>query len=667
MPLTVSARNSWPDTNAQFAERRDRCRAAHHPILGSGNPASGAHLELARRRSHRSLDSQSGTQGRAGSIFPSRRLIAALLLAASGLVQGQVADSPATELSSGWQDKPLAHSRRHMVAAAHPLAVEAGLQMLARGGSAVDAAIATQLVLNLVEPQSSGIGGGGFMLHYAARQRRLDAYDGRETAPAAATPELFLGPEGRPLEFRKAVVGGRSVGTPGLLAMLELAHREHGRLPWHTLFMPAIRIAFGGFKISPRLARALAGDPAICGERAAGAYFCDEQGRPRPAGYELRNSEFGGVLLELAFGGVDAFYRGAIAQDVAMATRKHPSNPGGLAAEDLSAYRAKRRDPLCAVYRLKWTVCGMPAPSSGAVAVLQALGLLERFDLAAIEPQSADAVHLISEAYRLAYADRAAYLADPDFVSVPQSGLVDRAYLARRAKLIDPARSMGVPAAGDPPGGTGLRGGGDALDLPATTHISIVDDNGNVVSMTSSIESAFGSKQMVRGFLLNNELTDFSLAPSDAQGQPVANRVEPGKRPRSAMAPTIVFDRAGRVRVVIGSPGGANIIQYVTRTLIGVLDWRLDIGEAIRLGNFGAMTSATTTLERGTRLEQLRAALEARGHQVRIDEQNSGLHGMTIDYRSGGRRRLTGAADPRREGIAAGELHFTASGQRIAR
>ncbi len=583
-----------------------------------------------------------------------RHAIAASLLLVGAMAFAQTPLAP--EAASGWQDKPLVHSSRRMVVAAHPLATEAGLQMLARGGSAVDAAIAAQLVLNLVEPQSSGIGGGGFLLHYAARSRRLDTYDGRETAPAAAGVDLLLGSDGRPLDFRTAVVGGRSVGTPGLLRMLELAHRDHGRLPWSTLFMPAIRIAYGGFAVSPRLARLIAADDALCGQASAGDYFCDAQGRPKPAGTWLRNPAFGEVLLQVAFNGADAFYRGAIAADIVAAVRNHPRNPGTLDLADLAGYAAVLREPVCGAYRAKWRVCGMAAPSSGGIGVLQTLGLLERFDIGAMQPHSADAVHLVSEAYRLAYADRARYLADPAFFAVPQAGLLDPAYLRARAQAIDPRQSMGEPRPGMPAGAGELLGADSAADLPATTHMAIVDDAGNVVSMTSSIESAFGAKLMVRGFLLNNQLTDFSFSPADRDGRPVANRVAAGKRPRSSMAPTIVFDRRGRVRLAVGSPGGAGIIQYVTRALIGVLDWRLDIHDAIRLGNFGAMSGVATTLERGTPLEQLAPALTARGHAIRIDEQTSGLHGFTIDYAADGTRRIAAAADPRREGVAAGAL-----------
>lgn len=585
-------------------------------------------------------------------------LLWAALLAPVAVAQMQGAQTQgasAPEVASGRADKPLVSASRHMVVAAHPLAADAGLQMLARGGSAVDAAIATQLVLNLVEPQSSGIGGGGFMLHFAARDRRLDAYDGRETAPAAAGPDLFLDAAGRPLAFKAAVVGGRSVGAPGLLRMLALAHRDHGRLPWHALFLPAIRIAYGGFPISPRLARSIDAEPALCSEAPARDYFCDEAGRAKPAGAVLRNPAFGDVLMQIAHSGAEAFYRGRIAADVVAAVRTHPVNPGLLSVDDLAAYTAKRREPLCGTYRALWRVCGMPPPSSGGVTVLQTLGMLQHFDLARIVPQSADAVHLISEAYRLAYADRARYLADSDVVDVPLRGLLDAAYLARRAALIGRDRSMGTAAPGMPAGVATLRGADGAIELPSTTHMSIIDDAGNVVSMTSSIESAFGSKLMVRGFLLNNQLTDFSFVPADAEGRPVANRIEGGKRPRSSMAPTLVFDRAGRVRAVVGSPGGAAIIHYVTQTLIALLDWRVDMRTAVGLGHFGAANGPVTMLERGTEAERLRAALEARGHVVRLDDLTSGLHAFVVDHDKREGRRILGAADPRREGVAAGE------------
>ena len=577
------------------------------------------------------------------------------LLAAICAMAACAAFAQAPETASGWTDKPLVRAERHMVVAAHPLAVDAGLQMLERGGGAVDAAIAAQLVLNLVEPQSSGIGGGGFMLHFDARKLHLDAYDGRETAPASADPGLFLDAGGRPMELRAAMLGGRPVGTSGLLRMLELAHREHGRLPWQALFLPAIRLAYEGFVISPRLARSIAAEPALCTEAGAREYFCDASGQALPVGARLRNPQFGEVLMQLAREGADAFYRGRIAQDMVAAVRGHAGNPGRLSEDDLAGYSARRRDPVCARYRGTWEVCGMPPPSSGAIAVLQTLGMLQRFDLSRVPAQSADAVHLISEAHRLAYADRGRYVGDPDFVSIPQAGLLDPGYLAQRAATIDPVRSMGSAQPGNPAGMTARLGDDATAEVPSTTHLSILDDAGNAVSMTTSIESAFGAKLLVRGFLLNNQLTDFAFVPQDAAGRPLANRVEGGKRPRSSMAPVVVLDRHGRLRVAVGSPGGAAIIQYVSRVLVALLDWRRDMREAVHMGNFGATNGPATVLERGTRIEGLAVELQSRGHRPRIEDMTSGLHGIAIDYGPSGRRRIGGAADPRREGEAAGE------------
>ena len=569
------------------------------------------------------------------------------------------------ELPSGFTAKKVAHADRDMVAAAHPLAVDAGVAVLARGGSAVDAAIAAQLVLNLVEPQSSGIGGGGFMLHYSGATRAVIAYDGRETAPAQATPDLFVGRDGRPMPFRAAVDGGLSVGTPGLLRMLESAHRAHGRLRWAELFEPAIALAEKGFAISPRLATQIAGAAQRMRTQggAVAAYFLTPEGAPKASGTLLRNPELAHTLRLIAAGGADAFYRGEIAQAIVDKVRSHPGNPGRLSVEDFSSYQAKARAPVCAPYRA-FRVCGMGPPSSGAVTVLQTLGILERFNVAALAPDSVDAVHLVSEAYRLAYADRARYLADADFVAVPVTGLLDARYLGARARTIRMDRTMGVPAAGVPAGAQ-ARGDDASPTLPSTTHLSIVDREGNAVSMTTSIEQGFGSLQMVRGFLLNNQLTDFSFAPADAAGRPIANRVEPGKRPRSSMSPTLVLGRDDVLEAVVGSPGGSNIIQYVTKALVALIDWRLDAQQALDLSNFGAQTSATTSLEAGMPAQSLADALRARGHTVSIVDINSGLHaivfnGLRPDGRAGALARdprdgrWAGGADPRREGTAQG-------------
>jgi gamma-glutamyltranspeptidase/glutathione hydrolase len=571
----------------------------------------------------------------------------------------------APELPSGWIAKTTQYAERDMVAAANPLAVDAGVAMLAQGGSAVDAAIAVQMMLTLVEPQSSGIGGGAFLLHYDPAAAQLVAYDGRETAPAGATPDMFLDASGKPLEFTRAVDGGLSVGTPGILKLFESVHSKHGKLPWATLFEPAITLAERGFSISPRLHTMIAGTAArLCTQKAAAAYFlkpgtCDA----KDPGTLLQNPEFAATLRTLAAGGATAFYSGAIAEAIVEAVRTHPTNPGRLTLADLESYTPKIRMPLCGEYR-GYRLCGMPPPNSGAVAVLQSLGILQHFDVAALAPDSPEAVHLISEAYRLAFADRALYVGDPDFVQVPVMGLLDPAYLKTRASLITMDKSLGVAPAGTPPGAQ-TRGLDRSLSLPSTSHMAIVDRDGRMVNMTTTIENGFGSLQMVKGFLLNNQLTDFSLAPTDAEGRPVANRVEPGKRPRSSMAPTVVFNRDGQVEALVGSPGGSNIIQYVTKTLVGLIDWKLDIQQAIDLPNFGAQTSATTTLEKGTALADLERALAAKGHSVVIADINSGLQGIVFNgtrdngqpgafARAPGKGQWAGGADPRREGTARG-------------
>jgi len=446
----------------------------------------------------------------------------------------------------GFAQTAQAQGPRHMIAAANPYAARAGIDMLARGGGAVDAAIAAQMVLNLVEPQSSGIGGGGFMLHYDAQSRSVAAYDGRETAPAAVTPELFLGPGGAPLKFFDAAIGGRAVGVPGLLAMLELAHQRHGKLPWADLFEPAITLAEQGFALSPRLHKLITEARDVGRYAAARSYFFDDQGRPKPVGARLVNPHFAATLRAIAQGGARAFYEGDIAAAMVAAVRGASDNPGLMSLADLSGYEAKAREPVCRDYR-QWRVCGMGPPSSGGITTLEILGLLEGFDLAALEPGSVEAVHLISEASRLAYADRARYIADSDFQPVPLRGLLDKSYLASRAGRIDPAFSMGRASPGEPPWRDGRLGADDASDEgDSTSHLTVIDDDGNAVSMTTSIESAFGSRIMVRGFLLNNQLTDFSFRPQ-VDGVAVANRVEAGKRPRSSMAPTLVLDNDGRL------------------------------------------------------------------------------------------------------------------------
>ncbi len=572
-------------------------------------------------------------------------VIAALWLAVCLPLQAQV-DRPAQpESSSGRIEKPLAHAKRHMVAAAHPLAVEAGLEILDAGGSAADAAIAVQLVLNLVEPHASGLGGGAYLLHYDARQRAMLAYDGRETAPAAATPELFLR-EGKPLSFRAAVIGGRAVGVPGVPRLLEIAHRQHGKLPWARLFQPAIRLAENGFPLSSRVHMLLQRDHGIAEGTAAREYFFTGDGKPRPAGTILRNPEFARTLRALAAGGADAFYTGDLARDVVAAVRNHPANAGSLTEADLASYRVIEVSALCGPYRA-YRVCGMPPSSSGGIAVLQILGLLSHHDMPKVAPDSTQAVHLLAEAGRLAFADRNRYVADDRFVNVPVQGLLNPAYLAERAKLIRPDRSMGQAEAGVPPGANVAWADDPVDEVAGTSHIAIVDAAGNAVSMTTTIESIFGSRVFVRGFLLNNQLTDFNFNPVE-NGRPVANAVAPGKRPRSSMAPTLVFDAQGNLHMVLGAPGGSRIIGYVAKTLIATLDWNMDMQAAIALPHFGSR-NGPTEIEQGTAYENLTGALQAMGHNVEITDMTSGIHGIMRD-----RNGWQGGADPRREGIAKG-------------
>ena len=542
-----------------------------------------------------------------------------------------------------------ARAARHMVAAANPHAARAGLDILRAGGSAADAAIAVQMVLNVVEPQSSGIGGGAFLLYYDAARREVRAYDGRETAPAAATEALFLDASGKPLHFWDAVVGGRSVGVPGVVAMLELAHKAHGRLAWRELFAPAIAIADDGFAISPRLHALVGRDKFLRTFVLAREMFHRANGTPKPVGTWLTNPRLADSLRAIAADGGRAFYEGDIARDIVGAVRGAARNPGSLSAADLAAYRAKERAPVCLAYR-EWRVCGMPPPTSGGVTVLQILGILSHFESAALAPGSARAVHLISEASRLAFADRGRYLADADFVEVPVSGLLDATYLRTRARLIDPARSMGLAAPGTPGVKKGRLAAPDqSAEQPSTTHFSVVDGDGNAVVMTSSIESAFGSRLMTEGgFLLNNQLTDFSFV-AERDGAPVANRVAAGKRPRSSMAPTLVFDAAGNLVMAIGSPGGSRIIPYVVKTIVAVLDGGLDIQAAIDLPHH-SNRNGTTDLEGGTAVAAHKGALEDLGHKVAVRGLNSGLHGIVVSPEG-----LTAGADPRREGVALGD------------
>lgn len=562
----------------------------------------------------------------------------------------------APEGASGYTEKTGATARKFMIAAANPLATDAGYRILQAGGSAVDAAIATQMVLTLVEPQSSGIGGGAFLMHFDGATVR--AFDGRETAPAAASDKMFQAADGKPMAFYAGVVGGRSVGVPGVLRMLELAHKQYGKLPWATLMAPAIRLAEEGFPISPRLHAGVKQDQYLKNDPTAAAYFYDSSGNPWPAGHVLKNPALAKVLREIAAGGADAFYLGGVAKEIETKVKSHPTNPGLLTVADIAGYRAKMRDPICTDYR-QWRVCGMPPPSSGGLAIAQMLGMLEIKDIRPFLPHndtlSVDAIHLFSEVGRLAYADRARFVADTDFIPLPGNSikpLLSKEYLAERAALIKD-KSMGVAKSGMPHVMTLAQGLDASPEFPSTSHMSIVDPYGNALAMTTTIEDGFGARQMVSGFLLNNQLTDFSFESSDVLG-PIANRVQPGKRPRSSMAPTLVFDkRTNKLVMAIGSPGGSAIINYVAKVLVGTMDWGLNMQQAISLPNFGSR-NGPTELEQGRVPDGLVDALAAKGHNVRIMEQTSGLQGI-MRMNVHGEEMWFGGADPRREGTVRGE------------
>lgn len=557
-----------------------------------------------------------------------------------------------------------AAAEHHMIAAANPHAARAGLGMLRAGGSAVDAAIAAQAVLSLVEPQSSGLGGGGFLMHYDAGDASIVAYDGRETAPAGIDETLFLDEVGQPLPFQRAAFGGRAVGTPGVLAMLEMAHKAHGKLAWKDLFAPAISLAEEGFAISPRLFFLLDQRARLFREAGlkiadigrAGPYFFVDGAdglAAKPVGTLLRNPAYAATLKQIAKNGATAFYSGEIARDIVATVRDNPFSRGALTLDDLAAYRPQAGTPVCGPYRV-YRVCAMGPPSSGATTLLAILGILEGFDMSAHAPESVMAVHLFTEASRLAFADRNLFTGDAAYVDVPVEGLIDRGYLAGRRKLISLDHAMGaMPPAGSPPGAaTGLAPGTDS-EGPSTSHLAVIDSAGNMVSFTTTVQITFGSFLMSGGFLLNNQLTDFSFRP-EIDGKKVANRPEPGKKPRSSMTPTLVFDGEGRPKMAIGSPGGSRIIDFVARTVVAVLDQGLTIDRAIALPNMTGV-SEETELEHNTLLAGLADDLAAMGHKVSVRSLNSGLHGITLDYLGDGRVVYRGGADPRREGVAIGD------------
>ncbi|NKB19118.1 MAG: gamma-glutamyltransferase [Alphaproteobacteria bacterium] len=546
-------------------------------------------------------------------------------------------------------------AKRHMVAAANPLAVGAGLDILRQGGSAVDAVIATQMVLTLVEPQSSGIGGGAFLLHYQPGNATdglppvIDAYDGRETAPKSANENLFLDAQGKKIPWRQRMAGGKGVGIPGLLRMLELSHKRHGKLPWARLFNRAIDMANKGFSVSPRLHAMIKRNRHLKNFPVTRRFFFTRDGEPLPVGTLLKNPHLADTLRQVAAKGANAFYTGTIARDIAAAVTNTHHLPAKMTVSDIASYQAKKRRILCHPYR-QWRVCGMPPPTSGGIAVAQILSMLEPYDLSRIPPLSTQAVHLVAEASKLAFADRNQYLGDPDFVKIPVAGLLDKNYLKSRAAKISADKAMGQAMPGVPPQLVQRDYAPDDGDNRpiSTSHISVIDAKGNAVSMTTTIGTAFGSRIMVRGFVLNDELTDFASVPR-VNGHPKANRAEPGKRPRSSMSPTIVTDKDGKLVMAVGSPGGSSIIGYVLKALIAGLDWKMTMQDAIALPNF-LNKNRKTELEKGTKLEALAPSLEKLGHQIRIRTKTSGLHGIRV--RSGG---YEGGADPRREGVAHGD------------
>jgi gamma-glutamyltranspeptidase/glutathione hydrolase len=536
-----------------------------------------------------------------------------------------------------------------MIVAAEPDAAAAGLTMLRDGGSAVDAAIAAQMVLTLEEPQSSGIGGGAYLI--VSDGGVLHAYDGRETAPASARPEMFLDKAGKPRRHNEAVPGGLSVGVPGAVKMLAMAHAAHGKLAWAKLFEPAIRLAEQGFIVPPRLARELAeGGPRLASMPDIRAEFFGVDGAPLKAGQLWRNPRLAQTLRQIAQGGPDAFYQGAIAGEIADAVTRAPVNPTVMTRADVAAYQAKERTPLCGTYRA-YRICSLPPSTSGGVTVLQILGLLQRFPSAELQPRTLSAVHLVSEASRLAYADRAQWLGDRDFVAVPLQGLLDHAYLDSRSRLIDPMHDLGTAAAGMP-----LMQKGERLDYApmrpqiemGTSHLVAVDDRGEVISMTTSVEAAFGAQIAAGGFLLNNQLTDFSFEPV-IDGKPVANAPAAGKRPLSAMSPVIVFGPDGKFFAALGSPGGRQIIAYVAQALVNLIDGQVSMPQAAAAPRHVNM-NGPTLIERGSELETLIPALTAMGHRIRAIPFDSGVNGL---------RRVNGGyeggSDPRREGVALGD------------
>ncbi|MBU2976766.1 gamma-glutamyltransferase [Alteromonas sp. C1M14] len=550
------------------------------------------------------------------------------------------------EAATGFEHKVAHVADDYMVVAANPYASWAGKNIIEKGGSAIDAAVAVQAMLTLVEPQSSGIGGGAFILYWDNTTKTLHTFDGRETAPAAVNPYWFFNGK-KTMKWIEAVVGGKSVGVPGALKALETAQSEFGKLPWNALFSDAIETSEKGFRVSPRLAHLVELDkhPGLSKFPSSATYFYPA-GLPLKEGTIKKNKALAETLTHIAAEGTDYFYKGPVAEKIVKAVNNAAVNPGKMTLEDLANYTALKKKPVCGDYRTH-KVCGMAPPSSGGINVYQILKLLEGQNLAAMSPDSAAFINVFAQASALSFADREMFVADSDFVDIPFASLINAPYLTQRAKNIDPKKPWHKAKPGQPYTPEKLTLGMN-LEQPNTSHFSIVDKAGNAVSITTSIEFMFGSGLMVDGFLLNNQLTDFSFNP-ERGGWPVANRVEAGKRPRSAMSPTMVFDDKGDLELVVGSPGGSRIIDYVAQTIIGVLDFNLDIQQAINLPRV-TNRNDYTALEKGTDIENLKPELEALGHPVKVMDLNSGLHGVQI--KDG---KLIGGADPRREGVAVGQ------------
>jgi len=543
-----------------------------------------------------------------------------------------------------------------MVVAAHPAASQIGAEILSTGGNALDAAIAAQIALNLVEPQSSGIGGGAFMLYWDNKQKKLYTYDGRETAPAKVDLNLFLNEDGSKKDFMDAVVGGASVGVPGLLQMFDIARTDHGGLSLETLFEPTIELAENGFPVSPRLNKLLKNAKYMRTGTVAHDYFYDENGEALKTGSLLKNPEFAGSLRQISNEGIGTFYAGGLSRNIIDAIRQEPNNPGNISYRDMLGYEAKKRSNLCASYH-DMSVCGMPPPSSGGLTVLQILGILEDSNIADLDPMSEEAIQLFSESMRLAHADRDKYIADSDFVYVPVDQMINPSYLKSRSIEMDLSDNPKGPAEAGIIMEQALldQAYDQSLELPSTTHIVVVDSEGNAVSMTSSIETAFGSLQMVGGFLLNNQLTDFSSR-SEVDGKPVANKIDAKKRPRSSMAPTMVFDGKGDLKLIVGSPGGSSIIGYVAKSIIAVSDWQMPLDEALALPHY-LNKNYGLFLEEDTDAEDLADDMEDRGYKVHTRAMTSGLNAILINDDGS----LTGAADPRREGVPIGDKQLLAN------